>query len=225
MAEGVKQRRRYNSPARRERLDATRRSIASCARSLFGQRGYSGTTMEQIADGAGVAVQTVYKLFGTKANVLTALALDQPRGELSRLENQAVEELDPLKQLAIVANRSRLFAEASADLIEITLEHRRSDPGVAALYEAGQAGRRSGATLQIDALLRKTTLRPGLGRAQAIDLLWLLASHYTYIPLVVEGGWSGRRYERWLREVLARELLGAEMPRPGSPSPSSERQI
>ena len=49
----------YRSPRRREQAEETRRRILAAARRLFVARGYGGTTMETIADDAGVAVQTV----------------------------------------------------------------------------------------------------------------------------------------------------------------------
>ncbi|HKX11214.1 MAG TPA: helix-turn-helix domain-containing protein [Stellaceae bacterium] len=208
MPEPVKSHRRYHSPARAERLDATRRAILDSARRMFGRHGYAGTKMDQIAEDSGLAVQTVYKLFRSKSGVLAALALNQPLDELADLERKALENPDPRRQLATVARRSRLFAERSADLIEMVREGRRTDADLAAFNDRGEAGRRAGARQQIAALLRKTRLRRGLGRDQATDILWLLAGPDTYIPLVGTAGWSGARYERWLRETLVRELLG-----------------
>src|SRR6476619_2512672 len=71
---------RVNPPAtgsvvkitRRERAKATRRRIAEAALARFSEYGYAATTMEAIAADAGVAVQTVYFTFHTKAELLLA---------------------------------------------------------------------------------------------------------------------------------------------------------
>src|SRR5689334_18601337 len=63
------------SPARRERARATRRRIREAAARLFVEHGYLATTIEAIAVEAGVAVQTVYFVFGNKRAML-AEALD-----------------------------------------------------------------------------------------------------------------------------------------------------
>src|SRR5688572_16279805 len=55
---------------RRDRAQATRRRIVDRAHELFSELDYAGTTMEAIADAAGVAPQTVYYVFGTKARLL-----------------------------------------------------------------------------------------------------------------------------------------------------------
>ncbi|MGH2394330.1 MAG: helix-turn-helix domain-containing protein, partial [Candidatus Limnocylindria bacterium] len=57
-------------PSRRQRAAATRRRIGEAAFRLFALSGYAATTMEAIAREAGVAVQTVYFTFHTKAAVL-----------------------------------------------------------------------------------------------------------------------------------------------------------
>src|SRR6187401_3225177 len=57
--------------SRRDRARATRLRIAKAAYTLFCERGYDGTTMADIADAAGVAVQTVYFTFHTKGELLS----------------------------------------------------------------------------------------------------------------------------------------------------------
>ena len=73
MVEPVKPKRRYHSPRRQEQAAATRRSILEAAQRLFEQHGYAATTMEAIADEAGVALKTVYVAFVTKSGVLRGL--------------------------------------------------------------------------------------------------------------------------------------------------------
>jgi len=60
------------TPTRRERAQATRRRIIEAALDRFRGQGYAATTMETIAADAGVAVQTVYFTFHTKAELLFA---------------------------------------------------------------------------------------------------------------------------------------------------------
>ena len=56
---------------RRDRARATRLRITKAAYNLFCDQGYTGTTMSDIADAAGVAVQTVYFTFHTKSELLS----------------------------------------------------------------------------------------------------------------------------------------------------------
>ena len=64
MTEQVK--RKYDSPLRREQATQTRARILEAAGSLFESNGYALATIRQIADGAGVAPDTVYATFGPR---------------------------------------------------------------------------------------------------------------------------------------------------------------
>src|SRR2546427_9262148 len=60
-------------PLRQRQALETRRAIAHAARSLFAERGYAATSIEAVADEAGVAARTVYATFGTKKVILGAI--------------------------------------------------------------------------------------------------------------------------------------------------------
>ena len=61
-------------PNRREVAAAeTRREILRAARRLFAEHGYACTSLQQIAEESGVAVQTIYSSVGSKAALILAL--------------------------------------------------------------------------------------------------------------------------------------------------------
>ena len=59
--------------SKRERAEQTRARIVEAAYRLFSQHGYEATTMQAVADEAGVAVQTVYFTFHTKGGLVAAI--------------------------------------------------------------------------------------------------------------------------------------------------------
>ncbi|MBV9831526.1 MAG: helix-turn-helix transcriptional regulator, partial [Marmoricola sp.] len=63
-----------NAPkqTRRERAAATRVRMTEAALEVFVEKGYQGTRMAEIAERAGVAVQTLYFTFHTKPELLEA---------------------------------------------------------------------------------------------------------------------------------------------------------
>ena len=63
----------YSSARREAQARETRRSILDAAAELFVASGYAATTIQAVADQAGVAVQTVYAVFGTKRELLRQL--------------------------------------------------------------------------------------------------------------------------------------------------------
>src|SRR5215467_9175446 len=58
---------------RGEKSRRTRRRILQAAYELFVEQGYGATTLQGIAERAGVAVQTIYFVFGNKPSLLKEL--------------------------------------------------------------------------------------------------------------------------------------------------------
>jgi hypothetical protein len=101
--------------------------------------------------------------------------------------------------------------------------HRRSPAirggrgvGVARLGRTSEDERRRGAGFIVDALLGRSALRSGLGRDEAVDLLWTFAASDQYRRLVGRRGSTIDRYERWLGDTLCAQLL---------PPPAGKRAI
>ena len=65
-------RRPYRSPRRVEQAAQTRAAVLAAAGSLFSQRGWAATGMRDVAAEAGVAVETVYANYRSKAELLMA---------------------------------------------------------------------------------------------------------------------------------------------------------
>lgn len=57
---------------------STREIILDAARTLFAERGFSGTTIRDVAEAAGVSPALVMKLTGSKAQLFQAAAPDAP---------------------------------------------------------------------------------------------------------------------------------------------------
>lgn len=57
---------------RAERKAATRHSLIRSAQTLFAEKGYQATTLEEIAAHAGLHVQTLYRHFANKVELVTA---------------------------------------------------------------------------------------------------------------------------------------------------------
>src|SRR4028118_1019421 len=110
--------RRYNSTRRQAQSAETRRQIVEAARGLFAEHGYAGTTMEMLAQAAGVAVETVYAIFGNKRAILVRLVDvsvggdEAPVALLDRAGPQALlRERDQRRQV-------RMFAHGIREIME-----------------------------------------------------------------------------------------------------------
>ena len=77
-------------PLREKRKAATRRSLIRAAQTLFAANGYDATTLEEVANHAGLHVQTLYRHFSSKQELATA-------GDEDLLESFAAAISDPAR--------------------------------------------------------------------------------------------------------------------------------
>ncbi|HEY2368610.1 MAG TPA: helix-turn-helix domain-containing protein, partial [Polyangiaceae bacterium] len=180
------------------------------ARELFVHRGFVTTSMEAIAGRAKVAAPTVYAAFGSKRAILTAIA-EQLSADTLRATGVAspaeVAKLDVREQVRVLARFRRLHGEIGGDILQMVQGTALVDPDAAALVAKREAGRRERARAFVVAWKRQGALRPGLTVGKATDVLWALGDAGLYRLFVMKSGWSGDRFERWIRETMEAQLL------------------
>jgi AcrR family transcriptional regulator len=197
--------------SRREQAAKTRGRILDAAYRLLCARGYEATTMQLVADAAGVAVQTVYFVFGTKAQLLVEVEnrviLGDARAEQWRQRPWAAQiqhETDPHQLLA-------LFVEVGTDI------QSRIGPFVAALgpnlpsdpqsVEARDRGRDEFFGTVVDRLETLGALRAGLSPSRALDIIRVLNTVEAYADLTARRGWTVAEWKHWLTDLLSVQLL------------------
>jgi AcrR family transcriptional regulator len=70
--QAARARRAYRSPRREQQAAQTRAMVVAAAARLFGERGWAGTGMRDVAAAAEVSVETVYASFRSKGDLLLA---------------------------------------------------------------------------------------------------------------------------------------------------------
>jgi TetR/AcrR family acrAB operon transcriptional repressor len=75
----------------KEKAANTKRDLLDTALTIFSQKGYESTRLEDIAKEAGVTRGAIYHHFGNKAELYVAL-IDQASGQGEKLVQQAVEK-------------------------------------------------------------------------------------------------------------------------------------
>lgn len=197
--------------SRRERAEQTRARIVDAAYRLFKDHGYEATTMQAVADAAGVAVQTVYFTFRTKAGLLSAIedraipGGDQGSDWREQVERELRAATDPqalvarwVAETATVLNRITAFvAMIGAGL--------QSDPESVALRNRG---RDRWFEMLVDRLRALDALKPGLAHAHALDVARALVRIEAYQDVTRDFGWSEEEWVKWMTGVLTRELVG-----------------
>jgi AcrR family transcriptional regulator len=208
--------RSYESPLRKAQAAATRRAIIDAASALFIERGYVATSMEAIAEAAGVSRATVFtSVGGKKALLKTAydVALvgdDEPITFPQRPASLAVRA-EPDPHLFLIGYTG-LVVDINARLAPVYEAVRgaaSADPEVRDVFEAIGTERRIGAGRVVSDLVAKGgRLRDGLDEDAAADILWVLIDAGLFHLLVHRRGWSRARFGAWLAESIQRELLG-----------------
>ena len=83
----------------------------------------------------------------------------------------------------------------------------RSDQDAASLLAEIAHQRHEGHRRVARSRARSGALRPGTRGRDAADIIHALASSEVYGLLVTHRGWTGERYEKWLRSILIDQLL------------------
>jgi AcrR family transcriptional regulator len=157
------QRRRGRPPASSGESDGTRRALLDAAAKLIAERGYRGTTVNDVVARAALSKGTFYWHFKSKHDLLLAVLedrFDRPVRELAEL-------------LASASSREDMAPEASRRFLElvgheretVVLEHEyRSlavrDPRVRARYRKRQAALRDALAAGLDARARQLGAPP-----------------------------------------------------------------
>ena len=210
----VKTKRTYDSSLRKQQAGQTRMRILDAAQRLFAERGYPASTIEAIAAGAGVAVDTVYAAFGSKRGVLQALLNVRVGGDeaeldlLARAGPQAVQrEPDQRAQLAAFAADVSAIVERARPVDDIIRGAAAVDAEIAALRSDLQAYRYRNMRQLVTWLAAKGPLRDGLSEDDAAAIAWTMTSPEVHGLLRVVRGWSAEHYAAWLAQSLDRILL------------------
>ncbi len=216
MNESSKPKRPYNSKRRRAQALETRRQILASARKLFLERGYSGATIEAIAEEAGVANETIFSAFGNKRSLLAQLidlAVGGDEQQIPLLQRPARQDI--LRETVPARFLERFAADISgilarvAPLFEVLRSAAKTEPDIAELLEGLLAQRLDSMRTVARHLQSTATLRPSLDETRAAETLWSLTSPEMYNLLVRDRGWSQEEYAAWLGEILVQTLLAS----------------
>lgn len=202
-------------PTRREKAAATRERIIGAASEVFAEAGYAGARMTDIATRAGVAVQTVYFTFHTKAELLGACYAHAvlgperlPPPEQAFWAQMASARSGRAAIAAFVRGNTAILARVAA--IDEVAKAAPHEPDAAEVVANSERLRREGYRDAVAIMAERFGLRKGVSIETGTDLLLLFGSSATYLTLR-RYGWSEEQFEAWAVETLATQLLA----RPG----------
>lgn len=185
----------------------------AAAHEEFLSHGYHGATMASIARRAGVAVQTVYFVFHTKAALLSAaidaavIGPDAAPPEQSEWWQAMVESSTGAEALGhFVRGAGEVYVRAAG--ISEVLRAAALDDSECRDVWLRHDSLQVAAFRQVIEVIRSTGgLRPGLDVDRATDIMITVFGDSTFQLLTAERGWSTARTLDWMDDALRRLLL------------------
>jgi AcrR family transcriptional regulator len=198
---------------RRQRSGRTRARVIEAATRLFVTRGYVATTIEAVAEHAGVAVPTVYYAFGTKRNLLAAVLDVRVAGDgepLAVLERSWFDALsaepDAGVAVAHMVDATVAILARTSPIYEV-VRRAAADPDVAALLDDNRQRRRADQRHLIEVVAAAGHLRPDLHVDAAADITYGLLNEEVFQLLTTDCAWSVERFGAWATELMLQQLV------------------
>jgi AcrR family transcriptional regulator len=202
---------------RRQRSRRTRARIVDAATRLFVDDGYLATTIEAIAEHAGVAVQTVYYVFGTKRNLLAAV-LDvsvagdvEPVATLQRPWVKALQaEPDANAAVAGLIDATVAIVARATPIYEV-VRQAAADPEVNALLDDNRRRRRHDQRQLVEILAHSGHLRPDGDVDTAADVFYALMNEEVFQLLTRDCGWDINQFRSWATSLIFQQIVGGDL--------------
>ena len=198
---------------RRARSERTRAAIVAGATRRFLAQGYVGSTIEDVAREAKVAVQTVYYVFGTKPKLLAAVLDASIAGDASAVAVLDRPWVGRLRSAPGAEDAVALLVDAAVEIVTRAapvyevVRRAAADPDVAALLDETRRRRRLDQRRLIEILAETGHLATDIDVSAAADVLYALVNEELVALLVQDCGWSTARLRAWTTDTLANQLL------------------
>lgn len=112
-------------PKKRRESNATEQTIMRIATELFSQKGYSGTSISDIANAVGLTNATLYYYVTNKQDLLLRVLESGMEGFLSRLEEICERDLGAREKLRLAIQNHLNFIFDRPDAVAVFLRERR----------------------------------------------------------------------------------------------------
>ena len=195
--------------SRRERqAQQTRAEILGAARRLFAERGYSRTSVRDIAEAAGVSSQTVYDSIGSKQAIVARLNdLIDEEADILAIVGAGIRSGDPEQVLAVPARVVRSIMEHCGDIVRAVVSGASAEPDLALVLAEGHRRHLAGTHRIVDVLAGLDALAPSVTVDAAVATL-SATSDVSFAMLLADlYGWSYDEIEDWIVETNRKLLL------------------
>jgi AcrR family transcriptional regulator len=204
----------YQSDLRAAQTRLTRRAVVTAAAELFVRHGYAATTIDAVAQAAGVSRKTVFNVVGGKAALLklaydwSIVGDDEPVPMSERPQVKLVQAItDPEAAVRTWVGMVVEIGQRVTPIYRVIEAAADAEPEAATLLATGQAERLVGARYFVDRIADLGGLRPGLSRERAAEAFWAQTDGALYRRLVIDRGWPVEEFQEWLVRAVLSALL------------------
>ncbi len=201
----MKATRAYRSRSRATGAQHTRERIVTAVRELLREERFHESTVEQVAERAGVSRATVYQHFRSRIDLVDAICETFDANPALIELRRAIMLPDPQAALLRTISLAMRFWDSEDAILNGLYGVVAIDPAARDLVGRQRADRRGEMRRLARRLHATGALRPGISAARALDVLMVLTSYETYRELR-EAGRSAKRLTAEL-ETMARALL------------------
>ena len=202
----------YDSTRRQQQAQENRRQILAAAHELFVTKGYGSTTISEIAQAAGLAVETVYAAFRNKPTLLHRawdIAVGGDEQDVHLLERPEMRAVFGEPDLAARFTR---FAGVNTAIMRRTAQLRLAiqaaadtDPAAATLLAEIDSARLD--AMGVHARAAAATGQLAVPEEECRDVLFVTTDGSLWQNLVQRRAWSDGRYAAWLGRLWLATLV------------------
>jgi AcrR family transcriptional regulator len=204
---------------RNTRSRRTHTALLAATRALLEEHGTEALTMAAVAERAGVSRRAIYLHFASRTELLTALFgyVSEQEGLAGSLASvwAAPDAAAALQEWAAHLARFHPRILAVARAIQRV---RRVDPDAEAHWQLVMADQQACCHRLAAWLANERRLAPPWTVWTAADMLWALMSYELLEELLVDRGWSPRRYRTHLAALLESTFLRHPDQAPAAPT-------
>jgi AcrR family transcriptional regulator len=200
--------RRYEQRQRAERAEQTRRRILDAVVERLRQAPAEPVSVDRIAEMADVARSTVYAIFGSRAGLFDAVAVDVLEREGYERLLEAKHEPDAREHMRVGFTSGFDMLAADRDIVRALFSMAQLDErAVGDAVRKREESRAAGMTRLAGRLAEQNLLRPDVSVEDAERILWVLTSFESFDLLYTGRGMSSEAAADLLFETAERALL------------------
>jgi AcrR family transcriptional regulator len=196
----------YAARRRSERSQQTRRRITDAVHELMADGAFHDSTVEQVAERAGVSRATLYQHFRSRLDLVDAICERFDENPALLTIRRTVVHSDPDAALDETLTATVAFWSSEDRVLAQLYGVAAIDPAARDLVERQREDRRGEMTRLTATLETDGWLRPRMSEKRVLALLMMLTSYETFCELRL-AGMDDDEIVRTL-QVGARELLG-----------------